>query len=376
MQKIKLSHAKDHLRHIGIGKNIPVMMWGQPGVGKSEVVKQLSDELNGTVTLLQKLTAWISRKQKRCQVIDIRLSQYDSVDLRGFPTEKDGLTVWAAPSTLPFTNNDRFDDETLYILFLDEINSASPAVSAVAYQLINDRRVGEHVLRENVVIFAAGNREGDRGVTNRQPLPLANRLNHIEVAIDVDDWCNHVIDTFKSEPEDVRKKAMVFVGFMKFREPLLSTFDEMLKKGGEISKSFASPRTWFHAMKIEMDDDIPEHVKMSGVSGAVGDGPAGEFWGWKKIWQSITPLSEILKNPTKAPIPTEAGLQYATAINVSGALSPKTVKALDTYLQRWEAPEFYVMAWTMAIRRDDSLLGTPEFSALAKKYHSTVFTIK
>lgn len=375
MQKIKLSHAKEHLRHIGIGLNIPVMMWGQPGVGKSEVVKQLERELNGDVTLLNRLLNWLKRKQKRCQVIDIRLSQYDSVDLRGFPTEQDGLTVWAAPSTLPFACNDRFDDETLYILFLDEINSASPAVSAVAYQLINDRRVGEHVLRDNVVIFAAGNRETDRGVTNRQPLPLANRLNHIEVSIDVDDWCNHVMDVIKDWPAEDRQKALMFVGFMKFREPLLSTFDEMMKKGGEISKSFASPRTWFHAIKIHMSD-APEHVKMSGIAGAVGDGPAGEFWGWEKIWQSIIPLSEILKNPTKVAIPTEANMQYATAINVSGALSPKTSKALDTYLKRWEAPEFYIMAWTMAVRRDDTLMGTPEFTELAKKYHSTIFNVK
>jgi MoxR-like ATPase len=56
------------------------------------------------------------------------------------------------------------------ILFLDEITSAPPTVSAAAYQLILDRRLGDYVVPEGWVIFAAGNRQGDRGVTYSQVL--------------------------------------------------------------------------------------------------------------------------------------------------------------------------------------------------------------
>jgi MoxR-like ATPase len=49
--------------------------------------------------------------------------------------------------------------ETGFILFLDEITSAPPTVSAAAYQLILDRRLGDYVVPEGWVIFAAGNRQ-------------------------------------------------------------------------------------------------------------------------------------------------------------------------------------------------------------------------
>jgi hypothetical protein len=366
MHKVKLSHAKDHLRHIAIKKRIPVMMWGQPGIGKSEAVHQIVHELDDNPSLLQSLTKWIGRLLTGSKMVDIRLSQYDSVDLRGFPGEKNNQTVWFAPATLPFVGNPNFSPDELIILFLDEINSAAPAVAAVAYQLVNDRRVGEHVLMDNVVIIAAGNRETDRGVTNRQPLPLSNRFNHIEIAVDVDDWVYYIQD--KGLPA-------IFVAFIKYKPDLLSTFDMLIEKGGNISKSFATPRTWMHSIQIWSDDTIPDHVKLSGVAGSVGDGPGGEFAVFTKIWKDLIPVSEIIKNPTKVRLPEEPSQQYATAISVSGAISMKTSKPLAQFLTRMP-PEFEIMAWTMAVRRNDELFGCPEFDDMSKKYHGTVFNTR
>src|SRR5690606_25638380 len=151
--------VKGMIDHIAIKHPEPLMFWGSMGIGKAEIINQSEAEHGATL-------------------VDIRLSQYDSVDLRGIPVppEERRQTVWHAPSTIPFKGNSRFnEDEGLIFLFLDEVNAASPAVSAVAYQLINDRRVGEHELMNNVRIIAAGNRDQDRGVTNRQPAPLSNR---------------------------------------------------------------------------------------------------------------------------------------------------------------------------------------------------------
>jgi MoxR-like ATPase len=61
--------------------------------------------------------------------------------------------------------------------------SAPPTVSAAAYQLILDRRLGDYVVPEGWVIFAAGNRQGDRGVTYSMPAPLANRFSHLNAGL-------------------------------------------------------------------------------------------------------------------------------------------------------------------------------------------------
>ena len=80
------------------------------------------------------------------------------------------------------------DPKSNAIVFLDELNSAAPAVQAAAYQLILNRRVGQYHLPEGVSIVAAGNRESDKGVTYRMPAPLANRFVHVELRVDFEDW--------------------------------------------------------------------------------------------------------------------------------------------------------------------------------------------
>jgi len=145
----------------------PVMLWGPPGIGKSEMVASLGESIGR-------------------EVIDVRLALWDPTDLKGIPfynPEKKTMD-WAPPCELPSDPNSRA------ILFFDELPSAVPAVQAAAYQLIHNRRGGTYVLPPNVDIVAAGNREGDRGVTYKMPKPLANRFLHLEMAVDFDSWFN------------------------------------------------------------------------------------------------------------------------------------------------------------------------------------------
>ena len=147
------------------GHHTPVMLWGPPGVGKSQMVAQVAQKHN-------------------VPVIDIRLSQMEPSDLRGIPFRSDDRVEWAVPSMLP----DAKRHGERGFLFLDEITSAPPTVSAAAYQLILDRRLGNYLVPEGWVIIAAGNRQGDRGVTYAMPAPLANRFSHFDVDTHLDDW--------------------------------------------------------------------------------------------------------------------------------------------------------------------------------------------
>src|SRR5690554_699303 len=143
----------------------PVMLWGPPGTGKSRIIAQVARD--GGVPL-----------------IDVRLAQMELTDLRGIPFRKGDMVEWAIPSLLP--EGARHGPRG--ILFLDELTSAPPAVTAAAYQLILDRRLGDYRVPPGWVIFAAGNRYGDRGVTYAMPTPLANRFTHYQIEPDIDDW--------------------------------------------------------------------------------------------------------------------------------------------------------------------------------------------
>ena len=135
------NEAKSALEHC-IRLQRPIMMWGAPGIGKSDIVKQIGETQNR-------------------EVIDIRLPLWEPTDIKGIPyyNSKDNNMVWASPAELPV------DPKSTAIVFLDELNSAAPAVQAAAYQLILNRRVGQYVLPKGVSIVAAGNRDADKGVT-------------------------------------------------------------------------------------------------------------------------------------------------------------------------------------------------------------------
>ena len=93
------------------GHHTPVMLWGPPGVGKSQMVAQRA-------------------ARHAVPVTDIRLSQMEPSDLRGIPFRVGEHVEWAVPALLPDAGRHGAEG----ILFLDEITSAPPAVSAAAYQ--------------------------------------------------------------------------------------------------------------------------------------------------------------------------------------------------------------------------------------------------
>lgn len=342
MQVVNIPVMKSMITHVGVRHRDSLMFWGSMGVGKSEGIHQAALEHNGIM-------------------VDIRLSQYDSVDLRGIPDPDKATrqTVWYAPATLPFMGNPAFDpDGPLIFLFLDEINSAAPAVSAVAYQLINDRRVGEHMLMDNVVIVAAGNRDNDGGVTNRQPAPLSNRFVHAELVPDVKAW------SFWGQQSG--KIPAVMIALLNFQPDLLHTYDPKQPT----NKAFGTPRSWEKAAKYFLDDDMPKDIKYASISGAVGEANQIQLAAFADIWGSLVPIEDIIKNPTTVPVPEELSVQYAMAVHVSGNMDKVNSDALHKYLDRMN-PEMVVLAWTLAINRDEDVTDTNAFlHAYAPKYRA------
>ena len=335
MQTITIPMLKRVIRGVAFDLDEPIMVVGQFGAGKSEAANQACEEVGA-------------------HICDIRLGQYDSVDMRGFPgvDRETRQTVWHAPSTLPFIGNDAFPDDKPIALVLDEITSATAPVAANAYQLINDRAIGEHRLKPNVRIIALGNRELDKGVVNRMPFPLANRMTWFELVVDVEAWCDWA-QSVGIHP--------IFVAFMNFRKPLLCTYDP-----AKPEKVVATPRTWAKAAKY-FASGMMDDIKRAAMQGAIGEGPSVEFWGFYDVWQKIIPIKKIIADPTGTPVPQEASMSYATAINISGSLTAKNISPLYTYLKRMP-PEFMVMAWQLALKRDRKLSETRDFVEFSKQY--------
>ena len=262
-----------------VGQHTPVMLWGPPGVGKSQIIAQVA-------------------ARHAAPMIDIRLSQMEPSDLRGIPFRVDSGVEWAVPAMLP----DAKRHGAVGILFLDEITSAPPSVSAAAYQLILDRRLGAYEVPDGWAIFAAGNRQGDRGVTYTMPAPLANRFSHFEVEANLDDWVAWAYENHIDER---------LIGFLRFRPERLFDFDP-----AHNPVAFPSPRSWEFAHRaLQKFGGTP--LLLATLQACVGPAAGLELNAFVENMDRMPDLDAILRGE-EVPVPREVDLQYAVASALVG----------------------------------------------------------
>jgi MoxR-like ATPase len=301
-------------------KRRPEFIWGPPGCGKSSVIKKAAMDMG-------------------IEIHDIRLSQLDPTDLKGFPTpnKEKRCMEWLQPNFLPT------DKKSKGILFFDEANAAPKTVEAPMYQLTLDRKLGDYVLPDGWSIVMAGNRETDRAIANRMSSALANRLIHIDYELHLDDWCGWAIDN-KIEGE--------LLGFMRFRPELLHKFDPN-------SKAWPSPRSWEFANDI-MHSGLPEALEFELLRGTVGEGAAGEFAAFMRVYRDLPSIDKILVNPEKERVPEKPDALYAITTALAEKASKDNFDRLMKYVGRM-SKEYQVVFIRDTVRRGALIENTKTF---------------
>ena len=269
-------------------KSIPsIMLWGPPGVGKSQAIRQLASLIESDTSL-------------KCVVTDVRLLLFNPIDLRGIPTANADktLAVWLKPQI--FQMND--SKNVVNILFLDELSAAPQSVQAAAYQITLDRIIGEHKLPDNCIVIAAGNRVTDKSVAFKMPKALANRLCHLEIESSFDSWLRWAIAS------GVSPKV---TGFLSFRHNYLieneNTTDDL---------AFPTPRSWEMVSNIlkTSGDDIKSVYSL--VCGCVGKGVGSEFSSWCKLYTHLPSMDDIFSGKCRS-VPTGTDVLYALVSSMS-----------------------------------------------------------
>jgi len=282
---VRLSEARKYIKHHAKTKR-PVMIWGPPGIGKSDLVASICNEYENSF------------------LIDVRLPLWEPTDIKGIPyyAANDNTMAWAPPAELP-SEEFAAQYDTIF-LFLDELNGAAPAVQAAAYQLVLNRRVGTYKLPDNVVVIAAGNRETDKGVTYRMPKPLANRFVHYEIRVDFEDWVTWA--TSNHQNPDV-------VGYLTFAKADLYNFDPQSN-----DRSFGTPRSWAFVSELLDDvDGFTDEEITDMVSGAVGEGLALKFKAHRAVASKLPNPTLILKGEVKDLKTKEISAMYSLSTSMA-----------------------------------------------------------
>ena len=181
------------------------MVWGSPGIGKSDLIREMCSDLKIT-----------------CK--DERIATLDPVDLRGVPSIENGFTLFNIPTLLP--NVDR--DGEFGIFFLDELPAAPVAMQNAGYQLTLDRKCGDYILPDGWGVIAAGNNLSDKANAHRQSTALANRFGHYDFEVDIEEWLTWAV---KNEIDES------IIAFIKWRP-------DQLHDKEMTTRAYRSPRTW------------------------------------------------------------------------------------------------------------------------------------
>ena len=320
--QVKISQATSILTKYLQAKLVPMLI-GSPGIGKSQIVHKIADNFN-------------------LKVIDLRLSQCDLSDLLGFPQIIKNKAGYVPMDTFPIEGDTIPEGYSGWMLFLDEMNGAVPAVQASAYKLILDRMVGNHKLHKNVAIVCAGNLETDNGIVNPMPTPLQSRMVHLELVCDTKEWLDWAAD----KGIDQR-----ITSYINFKPGNLYTF-----KPDHTDHTYGCPRSWEFVNRVLNVVDEGDSDFLPALAGTVSDGLAQEFVSFCKIYKDLPTIPQISKTPDAIRVPSEPSILFALSGSIAHNANKENVESLMKFVGRMPI-EFQIVTVRELIRRNKPLAG-------------------
>ncbi len=271
-------------------KRVPAI-WGPPGIGKSSMAKEIAQEIGADVVILD------------APLLDptdyaIAVPNHEEQKVKIYPT---GFLPQKGPA----------------LIVVEDLPHAKSYQQVPIMQMVLDRRIGHLKFEDDVYFFITGNREEDLAGVNPIPSPLNNRLFHIDLDPDPEEW----LIWARTNELDSR-----ITGFITARKDLLLQLPE------EGKKAWPTPRSWHMASDIlksvgntSADDITLRHI----LAGTVGSSVASMFLAWLKYLQGVNP-EEIIEQG-KMPTVQDRSQMFAVVQAVAEFIKKKKSVYIEKY---------------------------------------------
>ncbi|MEU5948792.1 AAA family ATPase [Micromonospora sp. NPDC047465] len=312
---------------LAVAADLPVLLWGEPGIGKTAALTQLAAALDLPLTT-------------------VVASVHEPSDFSGLPIVGDDPAAQGVPMAPPDWAV-RLVRAGRGLLFLDELSTAPPAVQAALLRLVLERRIGTLRLPPGVRIVAAANPRSSAADGWELSAPLANRFVHLQWAHDNDVvvrglggiWPRAVLPRLDpallSEAATFARRAVC--GFLTARPGLVH---RLPSNEGRRGGPWPSPRSWDMTLRLvafATAAGVSRDVLSLLVRGTVGDGPGLELLASMDRMDLPDP-EVLLADPAAAVLPERGDLRQAVLDGVVEAVRRRPKKA------RWDA------AWALLVR--------------------------
>ncbi|WP_412078893.1 AAA family ATPase [Streptomyces xanthophaeus] len=312
---------------LAVAADLPVLLWGEPGIGKTASLTQLAESLDLPLTT-------------------VIASVHEPSDFSGLPVVGDDPAEQGVPMAPPDWAV-RLVRAGRGLLFLDELSTAPPAVQAALLRLVLERRIGSLQLPPGVRIVAAANPRSSAADGWELSPPLANRFVHLQWIHDQEvvvrglggTWPRATLprlDPGKLAPAvDFARRAVC--GLLAARPTLVHRLPSgEARRGG----AWPSPRSWEMTLRLiafATAAGSARDVLSLLVRGTVGDGPGLELLAGLDRMDLPDPEA-LLADPAGAVLPERGDLRQAVLDGVVAAVRKRPEKS------RWDA------AWALLVR--------------------------
>ncbi|MFA7756703.1 MoxR family ATPase [Streptomyces sp. NRRL B-2790] len=320
---------------LAVAADLPVLLWGEPGIGKTAALTQLATALDLPLTT-------------------VIASVHEPSDFSGLPVVGDDPAQQGVPMAPPDWAV-RLVRAGRGLLFLDELSTAPPAVQAALLRLVLERRIGALRLPPGVRIVAAANPRSSAADGWELSPPLANRFVHLQWTHDHDvvvrglggTWPRAALPRLDAQklPEAVAFARRAVCGFLSARPTLVHRLPSgESRRGG----AWPSPRSWemtLHLIAFATAAGSSREVLSLLARGTVGDGPGLELLaGLDRL--DLPDPETLLADPADAVLPERGDLRQAALDGVVDAVRKRPERA------RWDA------AWALLVRAMET--GAPD----------------
>jgi hypothetical protein len=320
---------------LAVAADLPVLLWGEPGIGKTAALTQLATALELPMTT-------------------VITSVHEPSDFSGLPVVGDDPAAQGVPMAPPDWAV-RLVRQGRGLLFLDELSTAPPAVQAALLRLVLERRVGALRLPPGIRIVAAANPRASAADGWELSAPLANRFVHLQWVHDPEVvvrglggvWPRATLPRLDPAelPGAVDLARRAVCGLLTTRPKLVHQLpSNEARRGG----AWPSPRTWEMTLRLiafataaGVDRDVLSLL----VRGTVGDGPGLELLASMDRMDLPDP-EDVLADPLGAELPERGDLRQAVLDGVVAVVRNRPTR------ERWDA------AWALLVRAMET--GAPD----------------